>query len=405
MKKLCILFVDDEPNILKGMQRVLRSQRNTWDFLFASGGVEALELMQHNAVDVLVSDMLMPGMNGFELLEKVSKQYPSVIRIILSGQTSRTSNERAIYNTHLFLSKPCPAELLISTLERVTKIKQSLSNEKLQIVINKMHSLPGLPSVYLKLVEILESDKSSIKSIAQLVEQDIAISTKIIQIVNSAFFSLSSSISSVEHAVNLLGIETISSLVLTTEVFSTVDETILERFNLQKVWDHGIFASGVVRLISKEEKLSKQVTENATLSALLFDIGKLVLATQYSEHYYPVYLKNKDDGGNLLLAEKQAFGCDHADVGGYLLGIWGLPFVVVESVTNHHFELEKQLLSSQIDCSLLANIANLLAHQAIGNLSCYDQQLSHLIKLNHPMLSAAKIQKWQQLTQEMLRDK
>jgi len=404
MKKLCILFVDDEPNILRGMQRVLRSQHNTWDFFFASGGTEALDLMQNQTVDILVSDMLMPGMSGFELLDKVSKEYPSVIRIILSGQTSRSSNERAIYNTHLFLSKPCPAEVLISTLERVTKIKQLLTNEELQVVINKMTSLPSLPEVYLKLVEILESDDASIKAIAELIEQDMAISTKIIQIVNSAFFSLPSTITSVEHAVNLLGIETISSLVLTTEIFSTVDQSISERFDLQEIWDHAIFTSGVVRLIAKEEKLSKQITENATLSALLFDIGKLVLATQYSKPYFPVYAQNKKEKGNLIAAENQAFGCNHADVGGYLLGIWGLPFVVVESITNHHFEIEQQMLSTQIDCSLLANIANLLTHQSIGNSSCYDQELTHLIELNHPLLTPTKLQKWQELTIEMLRN-
>jgi len=143
---------------------------------------------------------------------------------------------------------------LISTLERVSKIKQLLTNEELQIVINKMTSLPGLPEVYLKLVEILESEDASIKAIAKLIEQDIAISTKIIQIVNSAFFSLPSTITSVEHAVNMLGIETISSLVLTTEIFSTIDKSIFERFDLQEVWDHAIFTSGVVRLIAKEEK-------------------------------------------------------------------------------------------------------------------------------------------------------
>jgi len=400
-KKTCILFVDDEPNILRGMQRTLRSYRNTWDFMFVSGGTEALELMQNNPVDILVSDMLMPGMTGFELFEKVSKQYPSVIRIILSGQTSRTGNEKAIYNTHLFLSKPCPAELLISTLERVTKIKQLMSNKEIQAIVNQMTSVPVLPEIHFKLVKILTSDNHSIKEVAELIEHDIAIASKILQIVNSAFFSLPSSISSIEHAVNMLGIETISSLVLTTGIFSTIDKAVITRFNLQEVWDHAIFSSAIVRMIAKQEKLNKQLTENATLSVLLFDIGKVVLATQYSEQYYPVYTQYSD---NLSSAENQAFGCNHADIGGYLLGIWGLPFVIVESVTNHHIDIEKQLQSTQIDCGLLANIANLLAHQAKDSSTCYGQTLSHLIELNHPLLSPSKLQQWQSLATEMLRN-
>ena len=130
MDKHSVLFVDDDPNILSGLKRVLRSQRKNWHLIFTDGGEKALELMQQSEVDVIVSDMLMPGMNGCALFEKISKQYPGVIRIMLSGQTSRTNVAKSILNSHLFLSKPCPIEYLINTLERVRKIKEILKSNK-----------------------------------------------------------------------------------------------------------------------------------------------------------------------------------------------------------------------------------------------------------------------------------
>ncbi|MFK5985985.1 MAG: response regulator [Pseudomonadota bacterium] len=404
MKKQCILFVDDEHNILMGFKRSLRHMRKTWEMLFANSAQEALDIMQQTAINIIVSDMLMPDMDGYQLLKVVSKQYPATIRIILSGQTSRGSYQRAIFTAHQVLSKPCATDILIHTLEKSVKLSRILSNKDVKNTINKIVSLPALPDIYTKLINELESKTASVKTVANIVVQDFAISTKVLQLVNSAFFGLSVKVSSIEYAVQLLGIETINSLVLETSIFSTIDKEIFNRFKLQEVWEHSLFSASVVRKIIKQEKITKDTAEKAILVSLLHHVGKLVLASQMTDEYYPVFLNaNNKDGLALLQAEKQAFGYTHTDIGAYLLGIWGFPLEVVEAVAfidlRYFEETIPTSLSATMDCRLLAYISNLLSHNHNNSTesSFYHQELLHLKALNHPLLSSDKLQSWQKM--------
>ena len=112
-----ILFVDDEPNILQGLQRMLRPQRSQWDMAFCASGAEALRRLAETPFDVLVSDMRMPGMSGAQLLAEVQARFPRVVRLILSGEADRESLDALTGVTHRFLSKPCDATLLQAAIE------------------------------------------------------------------------------------------------------------------------------------------------------------------------------------------------------------------------------------------------------------------------------------------------
>lgn len=109
MPRRRILFVDDEPNVLAGLRNLLRKQRDRWEMLFAPSGKAALEEMATCPVDVIVSDMRMPGMDGAELLRLVKERYPRTVRIVLSGHAEREAVSRAISVAHQFLSKPSDA--------------------------------------------------------------------------------------------------------------------------------------------------------------------------------------------------------------------------------------------------------------------------------------------------------
>lgn len=116
---LTILFVDDEPNILQGLQRLLRPMRREWEMCFAQGGAEALAILAEKKVDVLVSDMKMPGMDGAQLLEEVSNRYPHIVRIILSGYSEKEFLVRASGVAHGYLTKPCDTEILKATVSNL----------------------------------------------------------------------------------------------------------------------------------------------------------------------------------------------------------------------------------------------------------------------------------------------
>src|ERR1017187_6368046 len=107
-----LLFVDDEVRVLQGLQRQLYGMRNEWNMNFKEGGAKALDFMASAPVDVIVTDMMMPGMDGAQLLTEVMKRHPDTIRIVLSGHADREAILRLVGPAHQYLSKPCDAEEL-----------------------------------------------------------------------------------------------------------------------------------------------------------------------------------------------------------------------------------------------------------------------------------------------------
>ena len=146
-----ILFVDDEPRLLEGLQRMLRPQRKQWDMSFVNSGEEALALLETGAYDVIVTDMRMPGMDGARLLEHVQERFPSVVRLVLSGRVEMDAALRVAAVAHQFLSKPCDLEKLREAVEHACDSRAMLSDEDLRRVIGVVGSLP-LPARYVRLV-------------------------------------------------------------------------------------------------------------------------------------------------------------------------------------------------------------------------------------------------------------
>ena len=107
-----ILFVDDEPMILQGIQHSLRGMRAEWEVALANSGAEALETMAQAPFDVVITDMRMPGMDGAQLLDLVKVKFPRTVRIILSGQSDRETILRSVGPSHQYLSKPCDLDEL-----------------------------------------------------------------------------------------------------------------------------------------------------------------------------------------------------------------------------------------------------------------------------------------------------
>src|SRR5687768_2712818 len=127
-----ILFVDDEPRILNGLKRMLYPMQREWQMWFANSGEETLSILQERNIEVVVSDMRMPRMDGAQLLTEIKNKYPNIIRIILSGYSEKEMVMKSVGAAHQYLSKPCDAEILKSTIERVCSLRDILSNDVLR---------------------------------------------------------------------------------------------------------------------------------------------------------------------------------------------------------------------------------------------------------------------------------
>ena len=286
--KVNILFVDDEPLVLQGLQRVLRRLRDEWDIAFAHSGPEALEKLSREPFDVIVSDMRMPGMDGGQLLAEVKERYPHMVRIILSGQSERGMVMKTIKPAHQYLAKPCDDATLKACLGRARLLRGMMADESLRGLISQIDTLPSLPALYMAIVKELEKDCASIKTIGGIISQDIGMTAKILQLVNSAFFGFRRHIASPAEAVELLGLETIKVLVLSVEIFSQLDQEKIPAFSVKSLWDHSLATGVYARTIAVQEKVEHALVEDSFMAGVLHDAGKLVLAANLPDRYQGV---------------------------------------------------------------------------------------------------------------------
>lgn len=331
-----ILFVDDEPNILQGLQRMLQPLHDEWDMTFVQSGADALAHLARAPVDVIVSDMRMPGMDGAQLLTEVMHQYPEVMRIILSGQVSREVVMKTVGPTHHHLAKPCDPESLKILVNQTSALQALLTNVTLKGLVASLKSLPSLPSLFLEIVEALKAPEVSIHQIADIIGKDVGMTAKILQLVNSAFFGLRRRVDDLPRALSLLGVDTIKSLVLSLHVFSQCDQTMLNRYALHTLWDHSFATGACARLIARAEKQAQHVVDAVVTAGMLHDCGKLVLVTNLPDVYGETLRLAQNQHLPAWEAERIRFGATHAEVGAYLLGTWGLPTTIVEALAFHH---------------------------------------------------------------------
>jgi putative nucleotidyltransferase with HDIG domain len=376
LRPLKVMFVDDESRVLQGLQRMLRPLRDTWEMQFFESGEAALQAMAALPVDVVVSDMRMPSMSGAELLTRVMRQFPSTVRIILSGQADKELVHKTIGPTHQYLSKPCDADTLKATVDRAAKLRRLLGNDRLRLLTGRMDSLPSLPSLYLQLVELLQNPNTTLQKVGELVAQDLGMSIKILQLVNSAFFGLRRNVSNPIDAVNLLGVETIQSLVLSVHAFNQLNAGQMADFSLESVWQHSMAVAGLAKRIALAEGLSKTQGEEAHMAGMLHDVGRVVLATNIPEDYAKVLTMAKTQERPLIACEMELLGATHAEVGAYLLGLWGIADPIVEAVAYHHTPRE---CPNRVFCALSAvHVADALHHGITGNLGCGSIESAYL---------------------------
>ncbi len=334
--KMRVLFVDDQPNVLAGLRRMLRGLRDEWQMEFAESGEEALAIMAKSPFEVVVSDMRMPGMDGTQLLTETMKRYPGTVRIILSGQADQASVLRAVTPAHQYLSKPCDTEMLKSTVARACSLRDTLSQESLIRLVSQVTTLPSLPHVYTKLLEELQSEDASVQAVAELIAQDVSMTAKLMQMVNSSFFGIPRRVESPAHAAAMLGLNVLKPLVLSAGIFSQFPVDRLQGYSVDALMEHSLAVSHLAEQIAKIQSDDKELAEDALLAGLLHDVGQLLLVANLPEQYGKTLALASEKEISLCDAEFECLGACHADVGAYLLGLWGMADPIVEAVAFHH---------------------------------------------------------------------
>jgi len=322
------------------LKRTLRPMRKLWEMEFVPSGDEALRLMSLREFDAVVTDMRMPGMSGTDLLNQIQEQWPGTARIVLSDQADQQTVMQAIAPAHEFLAKPCDLEQLRTVLDNTLALADLLQNTSLKSFISRMKSVPSLPLLYQQVTSELHSEDPSTSRIGEIIAQDMAMTAKLLQIVNSAGYGIRAEISEPKQAAIYLGLNTIRALVLSLSIFSAFDPHLLGPGQAEQLWEHAVSVSKFARMIAICEGIGGRDLGPYISAGLLHDIGKLIMASSGPENYRRILATATSTGTRLDVLELEEFGCTHAEVGAYLLGVWGLPNVIVEAVAWNHRPLD-----------------------------------------------------------------
>jgi putative nucleotidyltransferase with HDIG domain len=348
-----ILFVDDEADVLQGMRRTLREMRHEWTMEFATSGAAALEELAKTPADVIVSDMRMPGMDGWELLGEVKKLHPQTVRLVLSGHAEASSIMRAVGTAHQYLAKPCESGTLKAAISQTYRLRDLLSSDRLAQLVGRVDTLPSAPKAFQEILACLQRPNASVADAGKIIGRDVAMTANVIKLVNSAFFGTRQPVSTADRAVAYLGLDTLGALVMGHGVFKSGVTTGLEGFSLERLWQHSLDVAAAARMVALNQRLLPPKVDAAFLGGMLHDVGKVVFATR---------LAAGSDGP--AISAEDAFAqmeAHHAEVGAYLLGLWGFPNSIVEAVAFH--ESPSKAMAEGLSVPALLHIADRLVHQ------------------------------------------
>jgi HD-like signal output (HDOD) protein len=388
---LKILFVQPNLQNSQALEAALIPQRGEWEMCFVSDAEAALHHLEMVPQDVIVADLA--SESDKSLLARVRESFPEVVRIGLVHQTH--SRLRHLSIVHQFLLRPFDVRELEVAVERSCKLRDLLQGELICSTLGKLEELPAAPTVYLRLLEKLNQEPEvSVDEVAEIVEADPAISAKLLQLVNSAIFRTSCEIATVRLAASYLGLNAVKDLVLSTEVFRAFENSKpIPGFSVEELQIHGRLTAK----IAGRMHLPASTRDAAIVASLLHDIGKLVLAWKMPDRFARLLARAREQNQPLYQVEEELWGITHAEIGAYLLGLWGLPIGVTEAIAFHHSP--SRVPHCRFDAIAAVYMANLLAHDHDGSVQG-GHSLRDLSLLQN-LGVADQLPSWEEIAEEM----
>jgi HD-like signal output (HDOD) protein/CheY-like chemotaxis protein len=343
-----ILLVDDELHILKALGRVFMD--TDYEILTAESGDEALQMLATNSVDLIMSDMRMPRMDGYELLVRVKKDYPDIIRIILSGYTDEKIVLKALQNSVaiLYVVKPWDNSKLIKMLEQVFETKEILISANLLSIINKTEHLPTMEDSYHRILELIDKE-ADLSTISQEIEKNQSTTIKILHVANSAYYNIKTG--SIKQAITYIGIQNTRNLVWSTSIMEGFITKDRYRSEIELIWNHAYITNKLVSFLYQKH-LNKKLPDTASTTGLMHNIGIVLLIHNYGEEYIKLVKNAIEQRRSILEAERERYLVTHNEVGSYLLKWWEFPYDIVEATMYHGSPLDQNIINNELVCVL-----------------------------------------------------
>ncbi len=351
MKK--ILFVDDEKQILRALKRLFINSK--YDVYFSDNAEDALEILDDNIIDLLITDIRMPEVDGIELLKRVKKKSPLTLRVALSGYTDNKKIYSALEDNLVkhYIFKPWDNKELLTTIDRLFELEDTLRDKHLLNLINNLDELPTVPDLYAELCRMVE-ENADIEAIAKKLEEDPSIASKLLRVANSAFYGAKTG--SIAQSIMYIGLINVKNIVLTNGIFTSMG---IDRDLQRALWNHASLTNKLMNAIY-QKCLFKKIPNTFASAGLLHDIGRVIVYRYFMEDFKIVLTELEENPDrNITDIETNIMGVDHQRVGGYLLNWWEIPIPIVEAAVYHHDPLNEAVMNRELVC--VVHIANYYA--------------------------------------------
>jgi len=224
----------------------------------------------------------------------------------------------------------------------------------LEKLLLKDSELTSLPEIYIRVSEILDNDNASSAQIGQVVETDPALATRILKMVNSAFYGFPQTISTISQAISILGRDRLRQILIGTMlggVFGKMDNKVLF---MEDFWQHSVKTAILSRYLCRESTIDEEA-ESLFTAGLLHEIGRLIIAQQIPEQAIQIQQFIEAEDADLYLTEQKVLGFSHCEVGAAFIKKWGLPEILSEVAENHHTPEMASEYKEEIRLVYLAN--------------------------------------------------
>jgi YesN/AraC family two-component response regulator len=332
-----LLFVDDENAILKSLKRLFYDKN--LKLFFAEDGYSALEILKNNKIDMVISDMRMPGMNGHKLLQEIQKLYPSTVRFILSGHTDEREIYKAVLDgsTKMYLLKPWEPEKIIDFVMKTFELLDLLKTNNIYNYLENLNNLPIEEDVSKELQLLSDKDDSLLK-LADIIETDLGSYAKVLKFINSSYFDIN--VGSLRQAITYLGNNVVRSILSEGESFFSLEDNNHKLPKYKLIIEQAKLTTKIMREIY-QKILKKEIPEISISAGILHNIGMIDF---------------QDDNETI---------CTFEEIGGYVLKWWGIPKPIIDCALYQHSPTDAPTENREL--VYILHIADFYAWKRLGN--------------------------------------